>query len=749
MNFKTTLVLILLAAVVAGYFVLMELGTLSPRERARKAQSQGGSPGAALFTDHNLEPDSITCLRIERADAPAVVLERSDDQWHQVEPVRFPLDTERVRPLLRAATELRSIDRFQPSTDSEDNAPTRASVGLEPPRLTLAIESENERITLHLGDRSLGSNGYLALENDPHVYIVQDALHRRLLDQTVNDWRRRRLESPDITALGQINLNRREGRIALSRVDGQWTIDSAPPQRASRAAIQRVVDAVQDARIEAFVADQPDSLSRFGLAEPRLTCTLRTAASPSTDETNHEAQATTHTLRIGLPTDLRNEQFFATWSQNDQQPAVVFTLSAADIEPLEVELDELRDPRLLTTGAREIKAIKVERPNQPNLQLLRDVNQGFVFGEPDPGYDMDYDAATALFEALATAEATGYRTDFTPTDDPMALITVTQRGSEATETLRLYRAESSEDERAYLSVRENEPVAYRVTHESLAELFKPTLALRDRELLAVDPANVAQVVLKRDDGATFTFNRQTESDGAPAGWTLESGDAFEQDAFDALLDDLSPLRVERWLTDGPVEPGEDWCALTVRMRDGATHVLRVDPQTRHGVLAGIEPGFVLPNAVTERLTAEYRPRTILSASSDEIASVTVQVSDTEPVILQRDAEDRYVSNSGQSMNQSRAGALFDALAGLKVERYVEPDAEANQRLGPVRRVTVALQDGRTHELVIHGENDGRGARFAALDGRPFRLRPRDHDRLTATIIADANESESENADVYK
>ncbi|MFW6059059.1 MAG: DUF4340 domain-containing protein [Phycisphaeraceae bacterium] len=742
MNFKTTLVLILLAVVVVAYFVFVERGTVSPREQARQTQGQDQAEGTALFADVALDPEAVTHVRIEREDE-TVVLERDGEDWRQAEPVRFPLQAGSIRQLVRAAAELRYLDRFEAGAG---DMPTHEDAGLEPARATITLTHGETSTVLRLGERSLGNHGYVALADDARIHVVNDALHDQLLDNTVNDWRRRTLDGPEATATDRVVLDRRgDASFELTRADGQWYLDAERTQRADEDAVKRVVNAVKDARIEAFVADNPETLSRFGLNEPRVTCILHTPAIDEGDDSGDDTSESgrVHTLRIGQATDLSEEQFFATWSVDEDRSPVVFTLRQSTIEPLEIEADDLRDPGLVVTESREIKAVEIERPDRPALHLVRDVDEGFIFGDPNPGHAVDYDAATSLLDALADAEATGYRPDFSAENEPVATVRITERGSEATETLRLF---AGDEEETYLSVREDEPVAYRVSADTLADLFKPRLAFRNRDVLDLDGDAIAQVTLVRDDGETFRFRRAAQDEG-DATWTLADEEAFEADAFEALRKSLAPLRVERWIVDEAVEPGQGWIALTVRMQDGGEHVLRVDAETRRAVLNGMDAGFVLPGSVVDRLAAEYRQRTVLNLERAAIETVTID----EALTIYRDADDRYVSQAGAEVDQSRAGRLFDALVRLKVERYVSADRDTLP--AATRRIIVQMRDDTTHELEIHTGDDAPDPRLATVDGRPIRLRSSDHDALTAALTDDEAETDGDDAaeavDAYK
>src|SRR5690606_26233404 len=135
---------------------------------------------------------------------------------------------------------------------------------------------------------------------------------------------------------------------------------------------------------------------------------------------------------------LKGDLYFATWSEGDAPSPVVFTINKSSVEDLRKPVDDLRDPRMVTTEPEEVKELKLTHAGQTTLHLVRDPDVGFTLGELQPGYGVDYDTATNLIEAVTKAEATGYEANFKPDDEPTAVLTLTRRGTGLTETVRLY-----------------------------------------------------------------------------------------------------------------------------------------------------------------------------------------------------------------------------------------------------------------------------------------------------------------------
>lgn len=722
MNFKTTIVLVLLVLAAGLYFFVFE----RDRPATRQRQPQPEADGTPLFHDRPLSPDAVTRITIERGDE-STVLERDGETWRQAEPVTFPLREHEVTQLLSAAAELRYTQLLAPEVDG----PSAAEAGLEPPRVTLTLDDGEHARELRLGRRAPGGHGYLMLDDHPEIHLVDDALHAHVLDQTVRDWRRREIETPAAAAVERLSIAGADRAVELHKDTGRWYLDPERSQRASESAVEALTEALGEARIASFADDAPEDPGLFGLDAPHLTVTLHT---PAMDDEGEPTGTEPHTLRVGSTTDLEGDERFATWSVGETPSPVVFTLRTTDLEALQPEVDDLRDPHILTTAPREINALEVERTEHATLHLVRRRDRGFDFGDPDPGYRADYDAVTGLLEDLAGIEAEAFDVGVEPADDPVATVRITPRGGAEPETVRFYATDEPEQ---YQSLREGESVAHTVAHDRIAPLFQPRVAFRDRDVLEVEPAELAQVTLERDDGVTFSFLREDDQ------WALKGHETFDGDALESLLDGLSPLRAQRWAVDPDDAPASDarWAVLTLERAEASPRVLRVDPATRLAQLEGLEPPFVVPAAVAEAMAGEYRDRVLLSVRQAEIDSVTLGWAD-DAATLARDDDGRYVAEDGRSVNQGAAGRLFDTLAGLRVARYeaVEPDELPE----PTLRLTVRVQDERSHELaIITPQTDEQDAqaqaeheRLAIFDDRVVQLRERDIDRLTAEVVGE-------------
>ncbi len=661
MNFKTTLVLLVLLIAVGGYFFFIEWGKPSGydlRERQRSADSDSGL-GKPVFDDDALTADSIRVIQIDHG-GQAVTVTREEDGWYQTAPVRFALEGLIAQEVARQFANLRAVQRLEPGDPA---TPTTQQMGLDKPRAVVTVHVGDKQWTLHLGRLTLGGRGYVQVDGADTVYVVDAFLHGVVLDQPITQWRTKSLNLPQASGAEHIELHQKDGVIGLSKVDGRWRFDHQGQgiQRASAEAVQDLVLAVGRLGIEKFIADNPDDLVTYGLDRPTMTFVIQTPPPAPTDTypPDQPAAPTTHTLRIGN-TDLQGAARYAVLTQDGEQASVVFTLNAGSAEALATTPDKLRDPRVIVARQQDIRELVVQQDSATTLNLIRDPQQGYRYGDPAPGYGVDFSTANALTQALCSLESTRFTTDLTTLGEPFATVQLTLATGDGQVSFSIYNF--GEDSAV---VTEGESVGYTVRASDLETLLGTAMGLRDRSVLDLKPKQIAAVKLRRDGDGELVFLPTDEQPG----WLLDADPRFEQEDFASLIASLSPLRAQRWLSE-QVTPSDDWITWTIEPVGGAPITLRVDPADGRATMSGLDSAFVLPRPTVEKLNAEYRERTVLTMSADQIESVTVTGAETG-VTITRDGQ-RFVTDLQGEIDQAVAAGVFDTLAGLRAERYVRP-----------------------------------------------------------------------------
>ena len=531
----------------------------------------------------------------------------------------------------------------QKLTPGADGGPTLADARLDPPLAVITYQPDAQsKTTLRLGRKLLGGHSYVTLEGDENIYVVNDALHDTIVEGELTSWRKKSFDPPSADQINRITLLRDDKALDLRKIDGRWFMDEQATQRADTEKVKKLADAVSYANINEFVADNPENLGLYGLAVPTTVITLRPAA--------EDGQA--HTLRIGAPRDMKEETFFATWSAGDDSSPVVFTIDKYDADQFDVATVELRDPRVFTTEAQDARELLIDRAGASPIHLARETT-GLEFAEPGPGYDADRTASTQLLDDITALEGDGYEPDYTPDGEPVVTVELTRRGS-GQERVRFFA-----DGEDYIALHDGETVGYRIPADKAEVLFKPGISLRHRVVADIAADDIQSLELSRDE-TTYRFTRDGDE------WRMNGQADFEHDALNSLLGALAPLLAEDWNE----KDFDSTLTLTVETEDGA-QTLRVAPDSRLAGLDEVET-FVLPQSTVDLLSAEYRDRSVLPITLDDIASVKLDQDDMV-MTFRRNADGVYEADKLDTVDQVKAAALFNALAGLRAQSYRETE----------------------------------------------------------------------------
>ncbi|MDX1682657.1 MAG: DUF4340 domain-containing protein, partial [Phycisphaeraceae bacterium] len=648
MNYKTTVLLLILVLTFGGYLWFIERGSETTWEHRQRQAQRDPDAGDPLFADAGSLAGRITELTITREGQPPATLTRRDDRWYQTTPVTWPMRDAAITSLAEAIAKLAVLQRF---TTDDKETPGREEINLAPARAIVTArlaDSDASPITLHLGDRTLGRRAYLATEEDGPVLVVSDTLHRLILDNKVSTWRQSALAGPAPSAVARVVLTQPDLTVIAERTDEYWQFAGDHTGRASDDAVTKLITTVEQGRVEEFIADGPEDLNVYGLASPTLTLQLEpTSDTPPT------------LLQIGAPVDLAGNASFATLTGPQIGGKAVFTVRKATVKALRRSVDELRSRRMTPLPATSVTKIHVSRDGAEDLHARRE-GDNWAFADPAPSFAADNQLLSRLVQIVTGTRAIDWIPDYQPDADPAITVELIAIGQPTPDRLRLYR-----DGDAHLvALRNNETIGYRIGIEATAELTRPRIAFRNRTVLAIEPDDIERLTLTRPDGVVHTLVRL---DDEPAPLKLVDSDEeipAERDAVEQLIQAVAPLTADRWQADTPPDSlPAGHAAVELTLADNTSHRVFIDP-TRQ--TAWVNDGghlFAISDRLTETITAELRDRTLVDVSRGLIT--TARRSGNPSVTLTQ--ERGLVSVDGiDNPDPETPGAVIDVLSGLKV-----------------------------------------------------------------------------------
>jgi len=383
MNFRTTIILAILALVAAGGIVSIKYW---PRD-------DGPTDGQGLLEQRvfkEFRVGDITRIALGRqGKLGKVVLEKVDYKWRLVEPVTGPGNRIQADLLARLLAEM-SYERAL-KLDPEK----LKSLGLEPPvatvQLTTRIKEEKEET--EGDDADSGDNGdsekvaeptyrtetrdlqigkqaglgtdrytYVRVTGKEEVYLVGGQLHK-VVTAKLLEFRDKNLFDFGPGRITGVTVVSKHGEVAAERTDSGWTITTPVRARGDTEEIDGLVGTATGLDADSFVTDTAEDPARYGLQEPRLTITLRekvakpVAKKESTEKDDRlRPVLIVRTLIVGSNADVSGTIVYA---QLKGSPTVI-TLKDGKVRELEKDLFALREKRAIPLEGYKVDHLAID-----------------------------------------------------------------------------------------------------------------------------------------------------------------------------------------------------------------------------------------------------------------------------------------------------------------------------------------------------------------------------------------------------
>jgi hypothetical protein len=256
-----------------------------------------GLTGALYWSNHHKPADTTEAsaavspkvLAVREADTSRFDLKKNGveqvgaeragaGQWHITSPTSLPADQSAVSSFLGTFSNLNS-ERLV-----EDKAGNLAPYGLDTPKLEIDLtEKDNKTQKLLLGDDTPAGNGiFVKLDSDPRVFTIP-SFHKTSIDKSANDLRDKRLLTVDSNKISQVDLIAKKQETVFGRNKDEWQIVKPKPLRADSSAVDELVRALTDARMELGSSDD-EKKTALAFASAAPVATAKVTAESGTQE---------------------------------------------------------------------------------------------------------------------------------------------------------------------------------------------------------------------------------------------------------------------------------------------------------------------------------------------------------------------------------------------------------------------------------------------------------------------------------
>lgn len=354
MRSTTTRILLVLTILLGGYIYLVErkLDQQSIRqEKARRAL--------------RFDPSRVSGLRLSTPTL-LLALERNGADWWMTQPYASRANASEVARILDELELLMRSDVITGRQQRDQNL-SPADFGFTQPRARITLRVNGEDITLLIGrDSPLGGTMFLKLESEQSIFAASTNL-LSIFPQTASALRERRLFLGPASEFTRLEIRRPDGLIQLTRTEqGAWRLQKPVTGRAAYAPAQKLLERMLEAQAVDFVAESIAASALYGLDEPVAQITLAGARAYGDQ-----------ILRIGRAVEGRTNEFYAAQEGSES----VFTVDAHLLESLNLNVAELRDPRLITLTAYDIGYIR-STEGERAIGLSKSDNGGWSAREP-------------------------------------------------------------------------------------------------------------------------------------------------------------------------------------------------------------------------------------------------------------------------------------------------------------------------------------------------------------------------------
>ena len=359
----------------------------------------------------------------------------STGQWRITSPTSLPADQSAVSSLLGTFSSL-SSERLV-----EEKASNLVPYGLNVPKLEIDLsEKDNKTQKLLLGDDTPAGNGiYAKLDGDPRVFTIPK-YDKTSIDKNANDLRDKRLLTVDSDKVSQIDLIAKKQEIAFGRNKDEWQIVNPRPLRADGTAVDELVRALTDAKMELGASYDPKKdASLFSAAAP--VATAKVTAESGTQE---------------LQVRKNKDDYYAKSSVVEG----VYKVPSALGQALDKNMDDFRNKKLFDLGT-----------DDPNKIEIRDVTKSYFLTRSGEDWwsgsakKMDAGTVQELIDKLRDLSASKFvDSGFATT---LVDLTVTSNDGKRVEKVAISKAGDN-----YIAKRENDPTLYQLDSKAVDDFRK-------------------------------------------------------------------------------------------------------------------------------------------------------------------------------------------------------------------------------------------------------------------------------------
>src|SRR5438309_2903488 len=343
MNWRTTLILAMIALGVLAYLRFFEMKQPSTGEAKRQAQNVV-----------NFDRNKISCIVIQNGDEK-IEMQRRDNRWRLEAPIKDQADSSLIESLLSDLENWQKDDTISAKEIETDQGKLN-EYGVNRPKLRLKLIGQDRPPAILFGkDAALEGKMYVRFENSKETFLAGQSV-KKDIDKKSEEFRDRKLTGLITAQVTRVTLKTPAGEMELQKKGDHWDIVKPLRARGDDQKIADLIAQITTARIQQFVADDHGDLHGYGLAEPRGALTLFT-----------QADKPGQLLQIGGIPEKEKDQTYVRFALR----GFVYTVPKKIEEILNTKPDDLRDRHLVRVDTNILDRITIDAPGKGKIVLAR------------------------------------------------------------------------------------------------------------------------------------------------------------------------------------------------------------------------------------------------------------------------------------------------------------------------------------------------------------------------------------------
>lgn len=557
MNFKTTLIIVILLIGIGGAYYLFFQE--SPDDASTDEKPM-------IHQVYNVPRDTIQQVEISFADTAYQNLKLEKDgtgNWRLTKPIQVDADSKKVNQVLDDVLNKRIKQTLEVSELTQyglDNTPS----------ITLALWTNGEvpAATFLIGKKTINFSVYTKEKSESHIFLIESSALDDLTKSTT-DLRDRSMIKFDTETVSHIQLQQRDtgSTVHCEKQDNAWRVVHPIQAKADAEEIETLLSELPTLKVSTFEGDGADAnvparLEKYGLDTPRIRVQII-----DTDNT--------YTLNIGSAVPAENGTQGQVYVKVSGHQDAIYTVSEDVYNLLNKSVFDLRDKRVMDFQRTDTIRFEIKKGKETTIGT-RNFDDTWELQTPTAKIKADADAVSDLIFGVDSLEAAAFvdgpnhnfvSYGFVP---PSIEVAFTQRGEEKSAVLLI--GNRTQDGTVYVKAKQSTQVV-RVKPALINNIALGTAWLRDKQVLD----------FHIDDAIRLTFTASGEEpitcQRLGTNWRITA--PVQEDAnnieVNTIIYELDDLMAEAFVgsESAPVSFDKPNLQLTVELRNQKVYTLQI------------------------------------------------------------------------------------------------------------------------------------------------------------------------------